>query len=139
MKKFELTKDMVVLYLPAESFPDGIQPAFDQLEKRLSSNNNRAVFGISWPDQQGKILYKAAAEEKYDGEGKKYELDTFTIKKGTYISELIEDYEKNLPLIGTTFRQLLHHPELDINAFCLEWYKGNDVLCMVKLDPLKKE
>ena len=139
MKKHELTEDIAVLYVPAESFPGGIQPAFDKLEERLSSKNNRKFFGISWPDQHGQILYKAAAEEKYDGEGKIYELDTFTIKKGTYISELIEDYKNNLPLIGTTFRQLLQHPELDTNSYCLEWYKGNDVLCMVKLDPAKKE
>ena len=85
MKKYELTEDIVVLYVPAESFPEGIQPAFDKLEDRLSSKNNRALFGISWPDQQGKIHYKAAAGEKYDGEGKINELDTFTIKKGTYM------------------------------------------------------
>jgi hypothetical protein len=139
MKKHELTSDIVVLYLAADSFPEGIQPAFDKLEDRLSSKNNRTFFGISWPDQQGKIHYKACAEEKYDGEGKIYGLDTFTIKKGTYISELLVDYKTNLPLIGTTFRQLLHHPELDTNSYCLEWYKGNDVLCLVKLDPLKKE
>jgi len=139
MKKYELTEDIVVLYVPAKSFPDGIQPAFDKLEDRLSSKNNRALFGISWPDQQGKILYKAAAGEKYDGEGKINELDTFTIKKGTYISEWIEDYKNNLPLIGATFRQLLHHSELDTNSYCLEWYKGNDVLCMVKLDPVIKD
>jgi len=129
----------MVLYIPAESFPEGIQPAFDKLEDRLFSKNNRALFGISWPDQQGKILYKAAAEEKYDGEGKIHELETFTIKKGTYISELIEDYKNKLPLIGTIFRQLLNHPELDTNSYCLEWYKDNDVLCMVKLDPARKE
>jgi len=139
MKEYELTNDMVVLYVPAESFPEGIQPAFDQLEARLSAENNRTLFGISWPDQQGKIRYKAAAEEKYDGESKIYGLDTFTITKGTYIGELINGYKKNVQRVGTTFRQLLHHPALDTNSYCLEWYKGNDVLCMVKLDPLKKE
>jgi predicted transcriptional regulator YdeE len=136
MEKYELIENINVMYVPAVSFPEGIQSAFENLERNLPSNDDRKLFGISWPDKNGKIMYKAAAEEKYKGEGKKYGLDIFTIKKGTYISKLIKDYKKDLSQIGATFRQLLQHPELDINGYCLEWYKGNDdVLCLVKLDP----
>jgi hypothetical protein len=81
-------------------------------------------------------MYKAAEWEKYSEEDKKHELDTFTIRKGTYISELINGYKKDLPKIGIVFQQLLHHPELDTNSYCLEWYTGNeDVFCMIRLDP----
>ena len=139
MEKYELAKDIMVMYVPAESFPEGIQPAFDKLHSRLPSKDDRTLFGISWPAKSGKIMYKAAAEEKYSGEGKKYEMETFTITKGTYISELLKDYKKDPSQIGDTFRQLLQHPELDTNSYCLEWYKGNDdVLCLVKLDPTKE-
>jgi len=135
MEKYELARDIVVMYVPASSFPEGIMPAFKNLEQTLGNNNDRTFFGISWGDENGGIVYKAAAEQKYDGESKKYNLDTFTIKKGTYISELIQGYQKDVSLIGTTFHQLLSHPELDENGYCLEWYKGpNDVLCLVKLE-----
>ena len=113
MEKYELVKDIMVMYVPAKSFPEGIPSAFDDLESRLPSKDDRILFGISWPDKNGKIMYKAAAEEKYSGEGKKNQLDIFTITKGTYISELIKDYKKDLSQIGDTFRQLLQHPELD--------------------------
>lgn len=140
MEKYELVKDIMVMYVRAQSFPGGILPAFEKLESKLPSTNGRTFFGISWPDKNGKIMYKDAIEEKYSGEGKNYELDTFTIEKGTYISELIKDYKKDLSRIRDVFRQLLQHPELDTNGFCLEWYKGNDdVLCLVKLDPANED
>ena len=128
------------MYVPAVSFPEGILSAFEKLESKLPPDDDRIRFGISWPDKSGKIQYKAAAEEKYKGEGKKYELDTFTIKKGMYACELTKDYKKDLSRIGAAFGQLLKHPELDINSYCLEWYKDNDdVLCLVKLDIGKKK
>jgi hypothetical protein len=138
MEKYDLVKDIVVIYVPAQSFPEGIKPAFEKLETKLASISDRDFFGISWPDKNGQIIYKAAAEEKYIGESKNYELDTFTILKGTFISELIPGYKKNISQIGALFQQLLQHPELDTNSYCLEWYKGNDdVLCLVRLNPSK--
>jgi hypothetical protein len=137
MEKYELVKDIEVMYVPAQTFPDGIVTAFKKLERKLASLNDRIFFGLSWPDKNGNILYKAADEEKYSGEGKKYELDHFTIRKGTYLTKLAKHYKKDLRQIGDVFQQLLDHPELDTNSYCLEWYKGDDVLCLVKLDPLK--
>ena len=139
MKKYELVKDIEVMYVPAQSFPEGILAAFEKLETKLVSTGDRTFFGLSSPNKNGNIMYKAATDEKYSGEGKKYELDNFTIRKGTYLSELIKDYKKDLQQIGVVFQQLPDHPELDTNSYCLEWYKGDDVLCLVKLDPLKEE
>jgi hypothetical protein len=140
MESYELVKDIMVMYVPAASFPEGISAAFENLENRLPTKTGRTLFGISWPDKNGKILYKAAIEEKYKGEGEKYGLDTFTIKKGIYTSELIKNYKKDLSQIGATFQKLLKHPELDTNACCLEWYKtSDDVLCLVKLNLVKKD
>lgn len=138
MEKYELINDILVMNFPAQSFPEGILPAFEKLESKLDSYNDRIFFGISWPDKNGKIMYKAAAGEKYRGEAKVYELDTFTIRKGTYITKLIKDYKKNISQVGIVFQQLLQHPQLDTNAYCLEWYKDHDVFCMVKLDLAKK-
>src|SRR5262245_50485172 len=135
MEKYELVKDINVLYMPADSFPEGIKPAFERLEKLIPPEENRTVFGLSWPDTDGKILYKAALEEKYPGEGKKYGLKSFVVKKGTYISELVNSFANDVSQIGQTFQRLLEHPGIDPNGFCLEWYKGPDVLCLVGLSP----
>ena len=135
MEEYELVKDINLMYVPVASFPEGIPAAFEKLGSLLPAEGNRTMFGISWPDKNAKIIYKAAAEEKYRGEGKKYGLDTFIIKKGTYISELVKDYKKSLSQIGDTFQQLLKHPDIDTKGYCLEWYKGNDdVLCLIKLN-----
>ena len=137
MEKFEMQKDILVMYVSAASFPDGIEAAFKKLETSLPAKDGRNFFGISWADKNGKIVYKAAAGEKFPGEGKSLGLETFVIKKGTYISKLITDFMKNKQEIGATFKQMLKHPELDTNSYCLEWYKGGEVLCMVKLESVK--
>jgi len=135
MEKFELAKDFVVAYVPAISFPEGIKAAFETLESLIPPEKDRTVFGLSWPDKNGKIMYKAAVEEKYIGEGKNYGLGSFVIKKGSYISELIKSYSKDVSQIGETFQHLLKHPDVDPKGYCLEWYKGiDDVLCLVKLN-----
>ena len=134
MEKYELDKDISVLFVEAASFPDGIRAAFDSLSGSLSQKENRTFFGISHANQEGKIIYKAAAWEKYEGEGKDSGLKTLRIKKGIYTGKLIRDFRKNIPLIGETFRKLLAEPDLDKDSFCLEWYQGKeDVLCLVKL------
>ena len=135
MEKYELVKDINVFYIPADSFPEGIKAAFEKLESIVPSESNRIVFGLSWPDKNGKIMYKAALEERYPGEGKKYGLNSLVIKKGSYISELVNDFASDLSRIGQTFQRLLEHPDIDPNGFCVEWYKGPDVLCLVGLTP----
>jgi hypothetical protein len=134
MEKYELVKDINVFYLAAESFPEGIQPTFEKLERLIPPGENRTVYGLSWPDRNGKIMYKAAYEEKYPGEGKKYGLNSLVIKKGSYIGDLVKSFAQDVSQIGRTFQGLLKHPEIDPNGFCVEWYKGPNVLCMVRLE-----
>jgi len=131
MEKVELKENIKVFCAQASSFPAGIQDAFHQLENKLPDFEKRSVFGISHCDGKGNIIYKAAASLLQDDETNK-ELDPFTIKKGIYISELIQDFMKNVPKIGIAFQLMLKHPAPDTGSYCLEWYKGKDVLCMVK-------
>ena len=137
MEKYELVKDINVFYLPADSFPEGIKPAFERLENLVDPANKRTVFGLSWPDNNGKLMYKAAYEERYPGEGKKYGLNSLVIKKGSYISELLSSFASDLSQIGNTFQRLLEQPDIDPNGFCVEWYKGADVFCIVRLGSAK--
>ena len=134
MENYELVRDINVLYVSANSFPDGIKAAFEKLESEIPPEDNRTVFGLSWPDRNGKIMYKAAFEEKFPGEGKKYGLNSFVIKKGSYISELVNNFTSDVSQIGKTFERLLTYADIDPNGFCVEWYKApDDVLCMVPL------
>ena len=139
MGKYELVQDINVAYVPATSFPEGIKAAFEKLENLIQPEENRRLFGLSWPDKNGKIIYKAAIEEKYNGEAGIYGLNSFVIKRGSYISERVKNYSKDLSQIGETFQRLLKYPEIDTKGYCLEWYEGvDDILCLVKLNSPEK-
>jgi hypothetical protein len=66
--------------------------------------------------------------------------ERFTIKKGEYISEHIENFMKNIPAMGEAFQEMCRDKRIDSNDYCIEMYLNNnkDVLCMVKLDPAKR-
>lgn len=133
MDKYLLEKDIKVFYVTAESFPDGIQASYKKLQAMLPEKDTRKFFGLSSPDKTGKIIYKAAVEESYEGEGKKLECDEFTIKKGEYLSVVIKDFMENIPAIGEAFQKLITDPGIDPEGLCVEMYEGKDVRCIVKL------
>lgn len=139
MEKIEIKDDITVVYVQASSFPAGIEAAYKELERKLPSVDNRTFYGISHGSKNGNIIYKAAATQLPDDNPVQLELDTFIIKKGVYVSELIQDFMKNIPQIGATFQEMLRRPLLDTNSYCLEWYKGKDVLCLIKLDLTKEK
>ena len=128
-----------MLCVTASSFPDGIMAAFDKLNSLIQSSAPRRVFGISYGDGDKNIIYKAAAEENSTDEAARLGCERFSIKKGEYISEHIEDFMKNIPAIGQAFREMCSDKRIDSNGYCIEMYLKNnkDVLCMVKLDPAK--
>jgi hypothetical protein len=133
MEKYTLENDVNILYVTAKSFPDGIQEAYDALDKKLGTTEGRTFYGISYM-YDGKIIYKAAAAENFDGEGGQLGCETMTVKKGNYLTETILDWKENMPAFGPTFQKLLDTPQLDQNSFCVEWYKSDkEVMCMVKL------
>lgn len=134
MENFQLNNDIKVFYLAAKSFPDGVLEAHNELQAKLPTIENRKFFGISSPGENGSILYKAAVEELYDGEGKKAGCERFTIKAGKYISTFIADFMKDVPAVSKAFRKLLAYPGIDPNGYCLEIYEGSsDVRCLVPL------
>jgi len=139
MKPYFLNSDINVLCVKASSFPDGIMAAFDKLNSLIQSSAPRRVFGISYGDGDKNIIYKAAAEENSTDEAARLGCERFSIKKGEYISEHIEDFMKNIPAIGQAFREMCSDKRIDSNGYCIEMYLKNnkDVLCMVKLDPAK--
>ena len=134
MEKFILKEDIPVFYVKAETFPAGIKAAHEKLHAMLGSVKDRRFFGISNPDGAKGIVYRAAVEEAFPGEAEKYGCEKFTIRKGTYISEQLKDWQRDESIVARTFQQLLEHPDLDHNGYCLEMYLNEkDMRCMVTL------
>ncbi len=141
METVNIVKDIPVLYISAKSFPQGVQEAFEKLHALVSNQDQRRYFGISHPDKNGKILYKACTEELSIGEAEKYSCDRFIIRKGKFYSLEIKNHMNDPQNMGAAFGKLLHQPGIDPQGYCLECYSkymDPDVICMVGLkDELK--
>jgi len=133
METITLQHDIRVLYVTATSFPDGIMDAYKKLHAFFPAPETRKYHGISRPEN-GVIVYKAAAEELYPGEAQKWNGNDLIIKSGKYIAATIKDYMKDVREIGRIFQELLAHPRLDPEGYCVERYLNNDdVQCMVRI------
>jgi hypothetical protein len=134
MEIYYIDKDIKVFYVTATSFPNGVGGAFQKLLSFLPHPNDRLLYAISSPNEKGIIIYKAAAEESFPGEGEQNGCETFLIKKGKYCSELLLDWRKDESIVGKTFQKLLKHPDLDRKGYCLEIYPNEkDIRCLVPL------
>ena len=72
----------------------------------------------------------------YEGEAEKLQCDTLIIPKGKYIALKVVDFRKDITSIGRAFQQLLKHPDLDPQGYCVELYANDKevVTCMIRLD-----
>lgn len=135
MEKYNLESDIKVFCINADSFPQGVLACWQKLHSFFQVPKERSYFGISFADKDGNIIYKAATKEEYDGEAEKYGCEIFIIRKGEYIGEKINDFMKDVTVVGTTFRKLLNIQGIDANGYCLEiYFNEKDVECLVKLE-----
>ena len=135
-----LEDDIKLICVAADSFPDGVMAAHQKLHATtMQDPEGRGHYGISWSDGKGGIVYKAAVSERASGEAEQLGLESFVLKKGTYLSVRLLDYMKNIPAIGKTFGEMLADPRLDPEGCCVEEYEenGQDMQCMVKLTTFK--
>lgn len=134
MEPYTLEHDIEVFYVKADTFPEGIKPAFDKLIALLPDMKGRRLYGISRPEGGSEIVYRAAVAAEATGEGATYGLNSFIIRKGVYMSEILPDYEQDLPKVSQTFDQLLQTPGLDPQGYCVEdYFNEKDIRCMVPL------
>ena len=134
MKIFHSEQDIPLICITAGSFPAGILEAHQKLKSRLTGETKRDFYGISRPDKDGEIIYKAAAEERKPGEAEELGLDYCLLKRGTYKVIEIKNFMENIPAIGQSFEKLIADPQIDPSGECVEWYfNDSDVRCMVKL------
>ena len=141
MENYFLEQDIKVFYVRATSFPVRIQEAHQKLHSLIGFAKDRKIYGISYPESPGKIIYEAAVEESYAGEAEKLGCPIFIIKKGKYTSIYIKDFYNEIPAIGRAFQKLLDNPGIDPKGCCIEMYEGDkDIRCMVRLsDGLRTE
>ncbi|MBS1511335.1 MAG: transcriptional regulator [Bacteroidetes bacterium] len=135
MEKIFIDTPIPVITVTAVSFPDGVGGAYMQLHQLVQGEQKRRFFGISYGSPTGAITYKAAAEEKENGEAEALQADHFIIPAGWYAKEVLLNWKQDETMVGKTFQHLLQHPELDPRGFCLEEYPNEkDMVCLVKLN-----
>ena len=133
MERFVVEKDIPVMYVTADSFPDGIMAAHHILHA-IAAVKGRVFFGISFPNKKGEIIYKAGVEQFSEQEALALGLETYIIRQGSYNSIVLKDYFKQPATITEAFQLLLASPNLDPLGACIEMYLGErDVRCMVRL------
>ncbi|RZK41811.1 MAG: transcriptional regulator [Pedobacter sp.] len=133
MEKFNLTEDIRVYYVNAESFPDGVLAAHQSLHALVPFSAERRYFGLSRMEN-GEIIYKAAADELTLGDLSEHNLESMMIPAGNYQCIMIEDFMNNVPAIGNAFDKLTQLSDIDPQGYCIEWYvTDRDVRCMVRV------
>ncbi|HEY1212651.1 MAG TPA: hypothetical protein VGE93_03365 [Bryobacteraceae bacterium] len=135
METYHLDHDIRLCCIPAKSFPDGVMAAFQQLMNIFpDQQGKRRLFGISWPDGKGSMVYKAAVEEQFKGEAARLGMDSYLLKKGEYLSTTVHNFMADIPSIGNAFRQLVDAPGVHPNTVGVEEYiSSTDVRCMVPM------
>jgi hypothetical protein len=132
--RIQLENDIPVYWIEAVSFPEGIVAAQEAIHAISPFIEKRRFFGISRPEKNKGIVYRAAVEELQVGEAEKYGCERFVIPKGVYVSQKIYQYSKHPHAIGKAFDQLTHVTGIDPHGYCIEWYlNDDDILCMVRL------
>ena len=133
MENITITTDVQVYCVAADSFPEGVLKAHQTLHALVTFSEKRKYFGLSRMEN-GRIIYKAAAEELSPGELAKHGLESITLPAGEYKCIIVNDFMKNIQAISEAFNQLTSLPNIDPNGFCVEWYISNeDVRCMVRV------
>lgn len=134
-----LENDRTILCVPAHSFPEGIQEAFQELKRRLPQNDERTPYGISKPERDGTIVYRAGVEETTPGEGARLGCDTVILNQGTYLATTVVDWQTKIDTLAHVFDGLLQHPDLDHTSPCIEIYKNQkELVCMVRIDKINE-
>ena len=129
------THDVKLLCVTAKSFPAGIKNAFSTLQESLPECEQRIWYGVSYLDENGAIIYKAAVTELVEGESNVSGFESFTVPKGIYLTEKLLNWMEKTQEIGNIFDRLLEDPRLDTSFPCIEHYKGSDeVVCMIKIN-----
>lgn len=133
MEIYDLPEDVEVFGFTVKSFPAGIGEAFELLIKTIPGGFDRPYYGISYVDENGRMIYKATALEKFESEAEKYRFEQITIPKGEYLAITVYDWRSKTDCIKDVFNEILQDRRADKTKPAIEWYKNNDeMMCMVQ-------
>jgi len=133
MKILKFNYNFKAFYIDVKSFPDEIGSTFQELFKYFPNDDGRKIMGIS-KYENGKFSYKVAAEILHNDELSIHKLPILEIENGSYVYIEIKNFISNIDLISEAFTNLISNTNIDPNGYCIELYKDNDVLCLVKLE-----
>ena len=133
METFQLKKDVVLFGVQANSFPGGVQQAWQALYKLSPTTTTRNFYGISHGSKDGSIVYRVCVEEVFPGEAESLGCERFVLPQGEYIGETVQNFMQQIEKIGEAFQTLLARNDYDRAGSCVERYlNANDVVCMIK-------
>ncbi len=132
MDTLTLEKHLNVFGIEVKSFPEDVGKAFDELIQTTGDcAGERNYYGVISMDDDGKMIYKAVAEEKYEGEAEKFNYEKGTIEKGNYLYKTLYHWNNKTNLIKDIFSEMMYDERADKTKPALEWYKSNEeMLCM---------
>jgi hypothetical protein len=135
MELITIDKDIKVIGMKVEAFPEGIGETFTALMNLLPDGLHRSYYGIS-NCINGHISYVAAAEIKNPSE-KIAGTEQFVIDKGLYVSKGLWQWRKHVTEIKAMFEEMMRDKRVQPESTCIEWYKDDNLMfCMIKIDNL---
>jgi len=125
--------ELKLMYIEAETFPDGIKDSWDKLEKALDTIKERKFYGISKCIGKN-IIYRACVIPIDDNEPKRLGLETLTIPSNSYATKKLMNWSSQIPMFGTIFDELFSKHNTNKDLYALEYYKSADeAILMVPL------
>ena len=122
--------DLKLMYVQASSFPDGIQDAWDKLEKTLDTMKGRKFYGTSHYEN-GKMIYRACVIPVDDAEVLKLGLKTFTVPPGEYAAAKLMNWSSQIQKIREIFTELNNNYSANPDLPNIEFYKSSKELILM--------
>lgn len=119
--------DVNLVVSRADSFPEGIEAAWNTLESKLTSLKGRKFYGLTVCEGDG-LAYFAGVEAADDEEVARLGLTTMAIKGGRYAKAKLTDWQNHKDEIGRTFDRLMQDYDMDPNGASVEFYRSQSEL-----------
>src|SRR5471030_2274474 len=132
VKEKEIAEDIIVLYVQAETFREGIPTAFEKLSAIPGGLKDRHVYGISICIGD-EMVYRACVKENFKGEGEQLGMPIYIIPKGKYLYATLHNWRENIHQVPVLFEGFMGMSNIKKQTICLEDYvSDNEMLAMVQ-------
>lgn len=111
-----------ILYVPSANGISGGEEAFFKLESKLPTMKGKKFYGLVFGSPPNETYWACVARNDSDKivPGCKFGI----IPGGKYVQKRVNNWEKNVTLIGETFSKLIHDNNVDSDRPCVEFYHG---------------